>query len=460
MNHPCSMTTAQPLVLIVDDDAAVCWALRQVLSEDGFAVEVAADGLAARRLARRHRPDLVITDLRMPGGNGLDLLAALRKDAPTVPVVLTTAYGSLEVAVQATDLGAFGYLPKPLDLDRTLELIRRACGRQRIALRTTPEDDHPLLVGSSPAMQEVFRRIAAAAASNVPVLIQGPSGSGKEVVARSIHHFSDRTDAPFVAINCGAIPSSLIESELFGHVPGAFTGASQARGGRIQSAAGGVLFLDEVGDLPPAVQTRLLRFLDDHRITAVGDTQEVAVDVRVIAASNRPLTGEGGMLRSDLFYRLRGVTITTPSLAERPSDLPALVAALLTRTARRLGQPLALTEAALQAICARQWPGNVREMKHRLEEAAVFAPGGVIDLEHLEAPADGAATKEAIAMAQLAHMAICLHPGEAHAWCLRQALPPLLAEVLRQTEGNYLRASELLGINRVTLKRWTDECGL
>jgi DNA-binding NtrC family response regulator len=252
----------------------------------------------------------------------------------------------------------------------------------------------------------------------------------------------------------------LVESELFGHVAGAFTGASQTRAGRIQAAAGGVLFLDEVGDLSLSAQTRLLRFLEDHRITAVGDAQETAVDVRIIAASNRPLTGEGGLLRSELFYRLRGVTITTPSLAERPEDLPALVAALLTRTARRLARPLVLTDSAMQALSARQWPGNVRELKHQLEEAAIFAQGGVIDQEHLDLSADKTRSDLMSALADLARTAATHHPGDAHAWYLRQALPPLLEQVLRHTNGNYLRASELLGINRVTLKRWTDDAGM
>ncbi|HEX3135398.1 MAG TPA: sigma 54-interacting transcriptional regulator, partial [Planctomycetota bacterium] len=447
-------------VLIVDDDAAVCWALRQVLTQDGFSVAVAADAATARRLARRHRPSLVITDLRMPGGDGLDLLSSLRRDLPEVPVVLTTAYGTLDIAVPAGDRGAFGYLPKPLDLERTLDLARRACGRQQVVIQVAPGDEHPALVGSSPAMQEVYRRIAAAAASDVPVLIHGPSGTGKELVAHNIHRFSRRADAPFVAVNCGAIPPALVESELFGHVAGAFTGASQPRVGRCQSAAGGVLFLDEIGDLPAAAQASMLRFLDQHVVTPVGSTQEVPVNVRVIAASNRPLSGAGAVLRSDLFYRLRGVTIATPAIMERPEDLPGLVAALLARIARRLARTISVTEAALTAIRAQSWPGNVRELKHRLEEAAVLAPGGVIAPEHLTLPDTGERADFAASIAKMARDLMISASGDVYERCLSRCRDPLLRQVLAHTYDNYLRSGELLGINRVTLKRWVDEGGI
>jgi two-component system, NtrC family, nitrogen regulation response regulator GlnG len=447
--------------MIVDDDAAVCWALRQALTQNGFTVAVAATTARARILAHRQRPALVITDLRMPGGDGLDLLSVFRREFPGVPVVLTTAYGSLDVAVQASERGAFGYLPKPLDLERTLDLARRACGRQRLAISVAADQSHPGLVGSSPLMQEVYRRIAAAAASNVAVLIHGPSGTGKELVARNIHRFSARADGPFVAVNCGAIPAALVESELFGHVAGAFTGATQARSGRFQSATCGVLFLDEVGDLPLAVQASLLRFLDNHRVTPVGGNEESQLDVRVIAASNRPLSGTNAVLRTDLFYRLRGVTIATPAIAERPEDLPALITALLVRTARRLGRTVSVTEDALATICAQSWPGNVRQLKHCLEEAAVFAPGGIIATEHLGFNSvDTDHHRLATLVTALTRQAMTIATGNVYEHCMNQARAPLLRQVLAHTHGNYVQAGELLGINRVTLKRWTDEHSL
>jgi DNA-binding NtrC family response regulator len=454
------LASPSPLVLIVDDDAGVCWALRQALVQDGFTVAVAGNRTQAERLARRHRPALVITDLRLPNGNGLELVEALHQDLPEVPVVLTTAYGSLDIAVQATTRGAFGYLPKPLDLDHTLALARRVCGRAQPAISVTPDDWHAPLVGGSPPMQEVYRRIAAAAASDVPVLIQGPSGTGKELVARSIHRYSRRCAGPFVAVNCGAIPPELAESELFGHLAGAFTSAAGMRAGRCQAAAGGVLFLDEVGDLPVSTQVTLLRFLDQHRVVPVGSTQEIAVDVRVIAASNRPLHGEGALLREDLYFRLRGITITTPALDERRADLPELVTALMARLARRLHRPLHLSHDAMSAILARRWPGNVRELKHRLEEAAVFAPGGHIAPEHLATDVPSETRELKAALTLLAGAVIDRSAGEAHAHYLRACRAPLLRLVLDHTGGNLLRAGELLGINRATLKRWAQEDGV
>lgn len=453
----CTMT---PLILIVDDDAAICWALRQALTQDGYSVVVAGDAATARRLARRHRPALVITDLRMPGDNGLTLLDSLRDDQPEVPVVLTTAYGTIDVAVQASDRGAFGYLPKPLDLERTLETVRSACGRQNLAISVAPGTEPPNLVGSSPAMQEVYRRIAAAAASDVPVLIHGPSGTGKELVAHNIHRFSRRSDGPFVAVNCGAIPPTLVESELFGHVAGAFTGAAQAHAGRCQSAAGGVLFLDEIGDLPPAAQAAVLRFLDQHLLVPVGGTVEVHADVRVIAASNRPLSGAEAVLRSDLFYRLRGVTIATPSIAERPTDISELVAALLARIARRLQRTISVTDAALETIRSHAWPGNVRELKHRLEEAAVLAPGGVIVPRHLMLAGPSMTNDFTTSIAAMARELMASSPGSVYERCLHRCRIPLLRQVLAHTGYNYLRSSEILGVNRVTLKRWSDEDGI
>jgi two-component system nitrogen regulation response regulator GlnG len=402
----------------------------------------------------------VITDLRMPGDDGLTLLSSLRRDQPGLPVVITTAYGTIDVAVQAGDRGAFGYLPKPLDLDRTLEIARSACGRQDLAITVAPGTEHPALVGSSPAMQEVYRRVAAAAASDVPVLIHGPSGTGKELVAHSIHRFSRRSDGPFVAVNCGAIPPALVESELFGHVAGAFTGATGTRIGRCQSATGGVLFLDEVGDLPPAAQAALLRFLDRHLLVPVGGTQEIRADVRVIAASNRPLSGADAVLRSDLFYRLRGVTIATPGIAERPEDIAELVTALLARIARRLQRTISVTDAALEAIRSHSWPGNVRELKHRLEEAAVLAPGGVIVPQHLMPGGPPGTTDFIASVTATARGLMASSPGSVHERCLRRFRAPLLRQVLAHTGDNYLRAGEILGINRVTLRRWSDEDGI
>jgi two-component system nitrogen regulation response regulator GlnG len=457
-------------ILIVDDDAAVCWALEQALSGPGYRVVVAADAAAARRAIRRHQPDLVITDVRMPGESGLDLLAAVKADHPSLPVVVTTAHGTMETAIEAVRRGAFDYLPKPLDLDRTLDLVRRALGEDALAAAAQPSSAGRAadgeIIGSTPAMQEVYRRIAAASATDLGVLVCGESGTGKELVARALHRYSKRRDAPFIAVNCGALPEHLIESELFGHEAGAFTDARSRKIGRVEAAHGGTLFLDEVGELPPPAQVKLLRFLEDQRFTRVGGQEELAVDVRVIAATNRDLskmTGSGAF-REDLSYRLRVVTIALPRLVDRLDDLPALVRHILGRVAQRLGRSLALTDDAMERLRRHLWPGNVRELKHVLEEAAVLATGGIIGSQQLSLPdasGDGVANSGFQASATaLASRLINQKPGTVHASYIDAVEEPLIREVLARTEGNQLRAAEILGINRITLKKRMDELGI
>ena len=457
-------------ILIVDDDAAVCWALEQVLKGQGYAVMVAADAAAARRAIKRHRPDLVITDVRMPGESGLDLLAGLKAEHPSLPVVVTTAHGTMDTAVEAVRRGAFDYMPKPLDLDRTIDLVRRALGEDVLAAAAQPSAEPRTgdgeIIGATAAMQEVYRRIAAAAATDLGVLVCGESGTGKELVARALHRYSTRRDGPFIAVNCGALPEQLIESELFGHEAGAFTDARARKIGRVEAADGGTLFLDEVGELPPTAQVKLLRFLEDQRFTRVGGEQEMGVNVRVIAATNRDL-GKltlGGAFREDLSYRLRVVTITLPRLADRLDDLPALVRHILGRVAQRLGRSLGLTDEAMDQLRRHQWPGNVRELKHVLEEAAVLATGGIIGAGQLSLPQDRAtgptpSSFQAVATALAARL-INQNPGAVHARYVDLVEEPLIREVLARTEGNQLRAAELLGINRITLKKRMDELGI
>jgi two-component system nitrogen regulation response regulator GlnG len=463
------MSTPAPVsILVVDDDAAVSWALQQALTGAGYTVVVAADANVAQRQMKRQPFDLVITDIRMPGMDGLELLALLRASHPDLPVIVSTAHGTMETAITAVGSGAFDYLPKPLDLDRTLDVVRRALGEDRLAAAAGPNgpDHDQTLIGSSAVMQEAYRRIAAAVATDLGVLISGPSGTGKELVARSLHRHGKRRDGAFIAVNCGALPEQLIESELFGHEAGAFTDARSRKIGRAEAAHQGTLFLDEIAELPLASQAKLLRFLEDQRLIRVGGEQEIAVDVRVIAATNRDLAAlvASGAFREDLAYRLRVVTIQLPPLSARLEDLPALVRFFLSRIARRLGRQIAITDAAMEQLHRHSWPGNVRELKHTIEEAAVLATGGVISPEHLQlAPSsDDAPHPSAFraAIAGLAKQMLLAHPGDAYQQATDKVEDILFRAALAHTEGNQLRAAELLGINRITLKKRMDQLGI
>jgi len=458
-------------ILVVDDDAAVCWALERALKECGYEVKVVADADAALRRLARIDFDAVLTDVRMPGSrDGLDLLSTVRDRHPLLPVVVMTAHGTVESAVEAVQRGAFDYLPKPIDFDQLGAVLGRAVGQQRVVAAAGPAADAPdsAIIGKTPAMQEVYRRIAAAANSDLGVLLTGASGTGKELVARALYRHSSRREGPFVAVNCGALPDNLVESELFGHEAGAFTDAKTRRIGRIEAADRGVLFLDEIGELPLPSQAKLLRFLEDQRFTRVGGEEELEVDVRIVAATNVDLEHAiaGGVFREDLGYRLRVVTIAMPSLAERVDDIPLLARHFLERIATRLGRELALTEDAERALLRHEWSGNVRELKHVVEEAAVLATGGIIDVEHLgigpagDAEVPGAAPGLNLALRSRLAQLFRRHPGEVLRSLQDEIDAIAIAEALSRTGGNQLRAAELLGMNRITLKKRMDQLGI
>lgn len=459
-------------ILIVDDEPAIGWSLREILSDDGHDVTIAADILSALAAARGQPPDAILLDVRLGGRDGIDALPELRAAAGSVPVVVMTAFGDLTTAVRAVQAGAFDYLVKPFDLERVTQVVARAIADHAIeALPAEPPPPPSDLIGSSPAMQEVFKHIALVSASDLPVLITGPTGSGKEVVARAIHTHSSRNEKPLVTTNLAALAPGVIESELFGHAAGAFTGAAVARPGLFELADGGTIFLDEIGEAPPEVQVKLLRTLETGEVTRVGEALARPVHVRVVAATNRDLAAMlgTGAFRVDLFHRLKVFPITMPSLAERPGDIEPLARHFLARHSggRAGGDMPVLTPEFLDALCTRPWPGNVRELKHAIEYAAVVARGGVLRPEHLpepDAPGSagpgsdlataaarfGAAVKEWSAAARLEFLT--LPEPDLHHRAILLLETTLLREALAHTGGNRTAAAKLLGLDRATLR--------
>ncbi len=444
-------------ILIVDDEPAVRLSLAELLGDAGHAVRVAEHGPQALALLEAEPADLVLSDLSMPAIDGLQLLAEVRERHPATLFVLMTAYGDERTAVKALKLGAWDYLPKPFDNDEVRALAARA--REVLALRGENARLReelsgrigPLL-GSSPAMREVFRLIRLAAPTDATVLVSGESGTGKELAARAIHGESRRRAAPFVALNCSALPGELIESELFGHLRGAFTGADRDRRGLFEAADGGTLFLDEVGDLAPAAQAKLLRVLEERAVMPVGATTARPVDVRVLAATHRPLERlvEEGTFREDLLYRLRVITIEMPPLREHREDIPALAAHLVTELAARHGRPARpLGDAARAALVAYDWPGNVRELRNALERAVVLAQGEEIQLADLPAGigrGKGPLRPEEAVLAELPF-------ADARARAVDAFDRAFLAAALERHGGNVSATARALGLHRQSLQK-------
>ncbi|WP_298219084.1 nitrogen regulation protein NR(I) [Halothiobacillus sp.] len=392
LNTPQQSSKNAAKIWVVDDDHSIRWVLERALKTAGFTVEVFESAAMLRTRLRTSTPDVLFSDIRMPGEDGLSLLSSLQNSHPELPIIIITAHSDLDSAVGAFQGGAFDYLPKPFDIDDAVRLAQRALSsRQPQAPEVTAEspattDTQTDLIGNAPAMQEIFRAIGRLARSNVTVLINGESGTGKELVARALHQHSLRRQGPFVALNTAAIPKDLLESELFGHEKGAFTGAAGQRVGRFEQAHGGTLFLDEIGDMPMDLQTRLLRVLADGQFYRVGGTQLIRTDVRIVAATHQRLEDRvaSGQFREDLFHRLNVIRLKLPALRERREDIPQLLRLFLQRAAQELGVPIkSIHPQALAQLARNDWPGNVRELENTARWLTVMAPGHEIGIEDL-----------------------------------------------------------------------------
>ena len=444
------MTETKLKVLVVDDDPSICKLIGSLLEMEGYPHHVVLRGEEALKALRTDPFDVVISDIYMGEISGLDVLEAARDARPETEVVIMTAHGSVETAVQAVRSGAFDYISKPFAVEDILGVIRRIEEKGRLisAASVGPEDAQSLpnteIVGSSRQMVAIYNKVARVAAIDAPVLIYGATGSGKELVARAIHQHSPRASAPFVVINCGALTETLLESELFGHEKGAFTGAVGSRKGLFEGAAGGTVLLDEISETSLGFQVKLLRVIQEHEIRRVGSNDIVAVNIRTVAATNRDLREMVGkdQFREDLFHRLNVFTISIPPLRDRSEDIPALASYYLKQFGDRYGSSARLLPEAVEAMRRHEWPGNVRELKNVLERAFAFCDNGVIgpnDLE-LTGPDDGGT--------------------EAESGSLEAMERDHIIRILRETGGNKKKAAEILGIERRTLYNKAKRLGI
>jgi two-component system, NtrC family, nitrogen regulation response regulator GlnG len=455
-------------VWIVDDDRSIRWVIEKALSREGIAFNSFASAQEALDALSGGAPEVLVSDIRMPGLSGLELLQAVKQRHPAVPVIVMTAYSDLDSAVAAFQGGAYEYLPKPFDVDQAVELIRRALDEsRREAQAIEPLGEAPEILGHAPAMQDVFRAIGRLSQSSATVLITGESGTGKELVARALHRHSARASRPFVAINTAASPKDLLESELFGHERGSFTGAQQQRRGRFEQAEGGTLFLDEIGDMPAELQTRLLRVLSDGTFYRVGGHQQMKVNVRVIAATHQNLEQRvrDGSFREDLFHRLNVIRLRLPSLRERPEDIALLARHFLGVSANQLGvEPKRIADEALQHLSRLELPGNVRQLENLCHWLTVMAPGQVIEVGDLPAEfrdQSGAVAADWLsALEQEAERRLALGQTGILDDLGRQFERTLISKALRRTGGRRIEAANLLGMGRNTITRKIQELGI
>ncbi|MCU0888118.1 MAG: nitrogen regulation protein NR(I) [Rubritepida sp.] len=459
-------------ILIADDDRAIRTVLSQALSRAGYNVRATSSASTLWRWVEDGEGDLVITDVVMPDENGLDLLPRMKRVRPDLRVVVMSAQSTFTTAVKAAQRGAFEYLPKPFDLKELLAVVERALAQPASAepAEESESTERLPLIGRSAAMQEIYRTVARLTTADLTVMVTGESGTGKELIARALHDYGKRRQGPFVAINMAAIPRELIESELFGHERGAFTGALTRGVGRFEQAAGGTLFLDEIGDMPPEAQTRLLRVLQEGEFTTVGGRAPIKANVRIVAATHRDLRASirAGLFREDLFYRLNVVPIRLPPLRERTEDIPLLARHFLDR-ARASGLPAkSLSPEALERLKRHAWPGNARELENLMRRLAALYPQEVIgeeavgaELAEAEAPSDGAPrSAETLEQAVERHLKLFMaaHKDgmpirDLHERVITEVERPLLRLALSATRGNQIKAAALLGLNRNTLRK-------
>lgn len=471
----------QGKILVVDDDDAIRLVIHEALSREGHEVRTAASVAEQAKILSQFEPDVLVTDVILPDGNGLDLVPEILARRPDLPIIVLSAQNTLATAVRATEQGAFEYLPKPFDLDELCQAVKDGLRRRGISSiqPSLSEADAALpLIGRSPAMQEVYRTIARVVPNDLTVLILGESGTGKELVARAIHDLGPRKAAPFVAINMAAIPRDLIEAELFGHERGAFTGAQQRSAGRFEQAAGGTLFLDEIGDMPMDAQTRLLRVLQSGEFTTVGGNRAIRADVRIIAATHKDLTAltASGQFREDLYFRLNVVPIALPALRQRSADISLLCQHFLERAAMEGLPRKGISPAAISRLTEHDWPGNVRELENLMRRLAVLVRDDVIGPDIIDQQLAGRPARQeapvlvsrsGLASAVEHHLAgyfaefgTQLPPDGLYDRILEEVERPLLLATLGAVHGNQLRAARLLGINRNTLRKKLSDLGI
>ncbi|MEE9138850.1 MAG: sigma-54 dependent transcriptional regulator [candidate division NC10 bacterium] len=469
---------AKVKIVVADDEESVRWTLKKALERSGYAVYTVSDGKAAVDTAERVSADLVLMDIKMPTLDGLEALSLMRDRHPEAMVIVMTAFGSLQAAVEAMKRGAYDYITKPFDFEELTLLVRRALevqsltrelSRLKAQLKNRQELDE--IVGTSPEMQGVFKLVGQVADSDATVLVEGESGTGKELIARAIHKNSPRHDGPFVTVNCAAIPKDLLESELFGHEKGAFTGALTTRRGKFELADGGTIFLDEIGEMDPALQTKILRIFEERRFERLGGEVPITTNVRIVAATNRDLQAlvARGLFREDLFYRLNVVTIMLPPLRGRREDIPVLITHFLQLYARDDGKEI--SPEAIKCLLRYHWPGNVRELENVIKRACLLSRTRLILPEHLPeslqaatrpAGAEDVATPGGLTREVRAELRRVGDDkeGQLYEHVLALVERPLLQAALERAGGNQLKAAQLLGINRNTLRKRMKELGI